>query len=88
MLLALLLLASAPDWVPARWKSGDPKSLELIAQTPINCLLVERSNWAAAFNKRDWLTLSADRVERHRRGGQHYVQLYITEWRLGPQTSQ
>jgi hypothetical protein len=52
MLLALLLVAGAPDWVPARWQSGDPKSLELIAQTPINCLLVERSNWAAAFNQR------------------------------------
>jgi hypothetical protein len=51
MLLALLLMAAAPDWVPARWQSGDPKSLELIAQTPINCLLVERSNWAAAFNR-------------------------------------
>ena len=52
MLLAFLLMAAAPDWVPARWQSGDPKSLELIAQTPINCLLVERSNWAAAFSKR------------------------------------
>lgn len=52
MLLALLLLASPPDWVPARWHSNDPKSLELIAQTPINCLLVERSDWAATFNKR------------------------------------
>jgi hypothetical protein len=52
MLVAFLLLATAPDWVPARWQSSDPKSLELIAQTPINCLLVERANWAAAFNKR------------------------------------
>ena len=52
MLVAFLLMAAAPDWVPARWQSSDPKSLELIAQTPINCLLVERSNWAAAFNNR------------------------------------
>jgi hypothetical protein len=51
MLLALLLTAAAPDWVPARWQSSDPKSLELIAQTPINCLLVERSNTGAAFIK-------------------------------------
>jgi hypothetical protein len=51
MLLALLLLASPPDWIPARWNSNDPKSLELIAQTPINCLLLERSQWAPAFNK-------------------------------------
>ena len=51
MLVAFLLMAAAPDWVPARWHSGDPKSLGLIAQTPINCLLVERGNWAPAFNK-------------------------------------
>ncbi len=50
MLLALLLLAS-PDWIPARWRSNDPKSLELVAQTPINCLLLERNQWAVAFNK-------------------------------------
>jgi hypothetical protein len=52
MLVAFLLMASAPDWVPARWHSSDPKSLELIAQTPINCLLIERPDWAAAFNQR------------------------------------
>src|SRR5580704_12754303 len=52
MLVAFLLMAAAPDWVPARWQSSDPKSLELIAQTPINCLLLERVNWEAAFNKR------------------------------------
>src|ERR1700686_1714793 len=52
MLVAFLLMTAAPDWVPARWQSSDPKSLELIAQTPINCLLLERGNWAAAFNKR------------------------------------
>jgi hypothetical protein len=52
MLVAFLLMTGAPDWVPARWQSSDPKSLELIAQTPINCLLLERGNWAAAFNKR------------------------------------
>ncbi|HEV8039886.1 MAG TPA: hypothetical protein VGP62_13550 [Bryobacteraceae bacterium] len=52
MLVAFLLMAAAPDWVPARWQSSDPKSLELVAQTPINCLLLEPSNWAAAFNKR------------------------------------
>src|SRR5579864_4381267 len=52
MLVAFLLMAAAPDWVPARWHSSDPKSLELIAQTPINCLLMEHANWVAAFNKR------------------------------------
>src|SRR5262249_28018166 len=51
-LLAFLLLAAVPDWVPARWHSSDPKSLELIAQTPINCLLLEQTDWAPAFSKR------------------------------------
>ena len=51
MLLALLLIAAAPDWVPARWQSNDPKSLELVAQTPINCLLLEKANWSADFVK-------------------------------------
>ena len=42
-LLALLVLAIAPppDWVPARWPSGDPKSLELLRDTPVNCWLLE-----------------------------------------------
>jgi len=51
MLAAFLILAAMPDWVPARWYSSDPKSLELIAQTPINCVLLERENWSEAFNR-------------------------------------
>lgn len=51
MVLALLVLAAAPDWVPARWQSSDPRSLELVAQTPINCLLLEQPNWAGEFAK-------------------------------------
>ena len=49
MLLALFLLAGISDWVPARWHSTDPKSLELIAETPINCLLLERDAWKPEF---------------------------------------
>lgn len=42
MLLPLLLALAAPaDWVPARWPSTDPKSLELLSGTPVNCILVE-----------------------------------------------
>ena len=37
-------------WVPARWPSNDPSSLDLLAGTPVNCLLVDQSNWSAAFN--------------------------------------
>jgi hypothetical protein len=47
MLPALLLALSLADWVPARWTSDDPKSLELLAETPINCLLAEHA--PAAF---------------------------------------
>lgn len=50
MHLALLLAVSAlAGWAPARWASGDPKTLELLAETPINCLLLERSNFSAEF---------------------------------------
>jgi hypothetical protein len=46
---AALLIAMYPDWVPARWPSADPKSLELLANTPINCLWLERPQWSADF---------------------------------------
>jgi hypothetical protein len=41
MLVALMLAAGMAHWVPARWHSGDPKSLELLTGTPINCLLLD-----------------------------------------------
>jgi hypothetical protein len=45
MLLAVALVSFLPDCVPARWFSGDPKSLELLAGSPVSCLLVEKQNW-------------------------------------------
>jgi len=44
----LILLAAAPlaaaippaAWVPARWNGTNPKSLDLLSGTPINCLLL------------------------------------------------
>jgi hypothetical protein len=42
MLFALLLaLAAPPDWVPARWHWLETKTLELLAGTPVNCLLID-----------------------------------------------
>jgi hypothetical protein len=42
MLLALLLTLAAPsDWVPARWRWLETKTLELLKGTPVNCLLVD-----------------------------------------------
>lgn len=49
MFLAILLAVSPAAWVPARWASNDPKSLDLVRPTPINCLLVERPNWSKSF---------------------------------------
>lgn len=49
MLVAFLLVAALSDWVPARWTSNDPKSLDLIAETPINCVLLERPLWSQDF---------------------------------------
>jgi len=46
---AALLIAMYPDWVPARWPSSDLKSLDLLANTPINCLLLERPQWSKEF---------------------------------------
>ncbi len=40
--VALLFLALAPtDWVPMRWISPDPHSLELLEDSSINCLAVD-----------------------------------------------
>jgi len=42
MLFALFLtLAAPPDWVPARWRWLETKTLELLKGTPVNCLLVD-----------------------------------------------
>lgn len=49
MFLALLLLAGLADCVPARWPSGDPASLELLKDTPVNCVLVEEGAWRPQF---------------------------------------
>ncbi len=49
MLAAAILIAMYPDWVPARWISADPKSLDLLTNTPINCLWLERPQWSAEF---------------------------------------
>jgi len=55
MLAAVLLLAAVSPahdvsmWIPARWYSHDPKSLELVRQTPVNCLLLEQRDWAKPF---------------------------------------
>ncbi|MBI4905447.1 MAG: hypothetical protein HY820_17570 [Acidobacteria bacterium] len=51
MFAAALMIAALGSWVPARWPSGDPDTLELLNGTPVNCLLLERREWSAAFAK-------------------------------------
>lgn len=52
MHLALALAVSAlAGWTPARWASADPKTLELLAETPINCLLLEQPEFSAEFTR-------------------------------------
>ncbi len=50
-MLAAVAIAAMPDWVPARWFSGDPATLELVKSTPVNCLLLEKANWSPVFAK-------------------------------------
>jgi hypothetical protein len=50
LLAALTGVAGAvADWTPARWISGDPKSLELLRDTPVNCLLAEADQATGVF---------------------------------------
>jgi len=51
LLLPLLALAalSPSDLVPARWPSADPATLEILNQSPVNCLLVAEDQWSNEF---------------------------------------
>jgi hypothetical protein len=49
MLGAFLLVATLPNLVPARWFSAEPKSLDLLRDSPVNCLLLEQPQWSPAF---------------------------------------
>jgi hypothetical protein len=49
--MLLLASTSVADWVPMRWSSPEPKSLELLRDTPINCILLERPLWSSDLVK-------------------------------------
>ena len=49
LLFALAALAAPADWVPMRWSSAEPASLDVLKDTPVNCLLLEQKNWAPAL---------------------------------------
>ena len=59
MVLLPLVCAAAPkpaDWVPVRWPWADVKSLELLADSPVNCLLLKDypAEFVAAAGSRIW----------------------------------
>jgi hypothetical protein len=49
MVLPLLFLVGVHDWVPARWGSGDPETLDLLRGGIVNWLLLEAENWNGRF---------------------------------------
>ena len=49
MPLGLILLTGWAALFPARWNSGDPKSLELLNGHAVNCLLVDSRHWSPAL---------------------------------------
>ncbi len=61
----LLLLPSVETCTPARWRDAAPESLDLLRDTPINCLLIEPSAGSAdlfrAARDRDLLALAVIR---------------------------
>jgi hypothetical protein len=55
MILAAMLaiVAATPaEWVPMRWPSGDAATLEILKDSPVNALLLERAHWNAALLER------------------------------------
>ena len=63
MLVPALLTLSLAGWVPARWSATDPATLDLVAGTPVNCLLMEEpsAEFAAAAASRGIAVLAVVR---------------------------
>jgi hypothetical protein len=63
MVFLPLVCVAAPkpaDWVPARWPWADVKSLDLLADSPVNCLLLRDypAEFVTAAAGRDLVTLA------------------------------
>jgi hypothetical protein len=50
--LLAFALAAPGDWIPARWPSSDPDSLEWVRGTAVNCLLIEKVRWSPEFSQK------------------------------------
>jgi hypothetical protein len=63
MLWAALLAPDPAGWVPARWPWTEARTLELVAGTPVNCLLMERATpeFAKAASAKGIATLAVVR---------------------------
>ena len=48
MVFAMFLLTAAASWAPMRWSNADSASLGIFKDTPVNCLLLEKSAINAA----------------------------------------
>lgn len=51
VIVAIIAAAAvfASEWQPARWRTHDPATLELLDGTPVNALLLEPSDWDRDF---------------------------------------
>jgi len=49
MLVAAAVAGYLATCVPAQWFSADPKSLDLLTGSPVNCLLVDPPHWTEAL---------------------------------------
>jgi hypothetical protein len=48
---AMAAIAGTPsEWIPARWHSHDPATLELLDDSPVNCLLLEPADQDRRFS--------------------------------------
>jgi hypothetical protein len=52
LLVAASVMAGPRDWVPARWYSNDPATLDLLQGTAVNCVVLERGLWEPAFSEK------------------------------------
>lgn len=48
--LSLVTLSALSSCVPVRWPSADPASLDLLQDTPFQCLVLDRAQWSREFS--------------------------------------
>lgn len=93
MPLALMLLAGIASLIPARWNSGDARSLAVLEGGTVNCVVVESANWnkdlvGAAARRRiavfGLIRPEGDAVEQARRAGRLKLSGVVLEGDFDP----